>query len=109
MEGKRELLKERAPMSPVSVDVFNMLRTPALTRASFGGMLGGGERRERDAPVAPDTLLALLLRPLATLETGSVKGIVPPSQACKGVYDGPRRAIQMSKRTRGLASNEGAG
>ena len=69
-------------MSPVSVEVFNMLRTPALTKVSFGGMLGGGERTEREAPVAPDTLLALLLRPLATLETGSVKGIVPPFEAC---------------------------
>lgn len=80
MEGKRELLNERAPMSPVSVEVFSMLRTPALTNVSFGGMLGGGERTERDAPVAPETLLALLLRPLATLETASVKGIVPPSK-----------------------------
>lgn len=59
-----------------------MLRTPALTSVSFGGMLGGGERSERDAPVAPETLLALLLRPL-TLETGSVKGIVPPIEACE--------------------------
>ncbi len=29
----------------------------------------------------PETLLALLLRPL-TLETASVKGMVPPSVAC---------------------------
>jgi hypothetical protein len=74
MEGKRDVLNERAPMSPVSVEVFNILRTPALANVSLGG---GGERCLREAPVAPETLLARLLRPL-TLEIVSVKGIVPP-------------------------------
>jgi hypothetical protein len=32
---------------------------------------------EREAPVTPETLLALLFRP-EMLETASVKGIVPP-------------------------------
>lgn len=78
MLGKRALLKERAPMSPVSVDVFSMLRTPAFARVSPPPVpIGGAERMEREAPVAAETLLARLLRPLM-LETGSVKGIVPP-------------------------------
>lgn len=61
---------------------------------------------ERDAPVAPETLLALLLRPL-TLETGSVKGIVPPFGACNERWTRPRRAIQMSRRCRERARNVG--
>ena len=77
MFGRRELLKDKAPMSPVSVDVLSMLRTPALARVSFGaGMAVGCERMERDAPVTAEILLALLLRPEA-IDTGSVKGIVP--------------------------------
>lgn len=68
-------------MSPVSVEVFSMLSTPALARVSLPEPIGGGERIEREAPVAADTLLARLLRP-ETLETGSVKGIVPPFEAC---------------------------
>ena len=81
MLGRRELLKDSAPMSPVSVEVLSMLRTPALASVSTPAPIGGGERTERDAPVAAETLLALLLRPLM-LETGSVKGIVPPFRAC---------------------------
>ena len=77
MCGSRELLKERAPMSPVSVVVLSMLSTPALLSMS---LLGGGDRIERDAPVAPETLLDLLLRPLM-LDTSWVKGIVPPFEA----------------------------
>jgi hypothetical protein len=77
MLGRRELLKESAPISPVSVVVLSILRTPALAIMSTPTPAGGGERREREAPVAAETLLALLLRPLM-LETGSVKGIVPP-------------------------------
>ena len=78
MVGRRELLNDRAPMSPVSVDVLSMLSTPALASVSFGAMAAVGcDRMERDAPVTPETLLALLLRP-ETLDTGSVKGIVPP-------------------------------
>ena len=77
------MLNERAPISPVSVDVLSMLRTPALDSVSFGGMPGGGDlTAERDAPVVPETLLARLLRPL-TLETLSVKGIVLPIGACE--------------------------
>jgi len=69
-------------MSPVSVDVLSMLRTPALASVSPPAPIGGGgERTERDVPVAPEMLLARLLRPLM-LETGSVKGIVPPFSAC---------------------------
>lgn len=76
------MLNESAPISPVSVDVLSILRTPALDSVSFGGMLGGGDLTAvRDAPVVPETLLARLLRPL-TLETLSVEGIVPPFQAC---------------------------
>ena len=41
---------------------------------------------DREAPVAAETLLARLLRPLM-LETGSVKGIVPPFGACCLVSD----------------------
>lgn len=81
MLGRRELLKDSAPMSLVSVEVLSMLRTPALASMSTPAPIGGGERTERDAPVAAETLLALLLRPLM-LETGSVKGIVPPFRAC---------------------------
>lgn len=81
MLGRRVLLKERAPISPVSVEVLSMLKTPALASVSTPEPMGGGERREREAPVAAETLLALLLRPLM-LETGSVKGIVPPFEAC---------------------------
>ena len=77
MLGKRELLKERAPISPVSVDVLSILRTPAFASVSPPEPIGGAERIEREAPVAAETLLARLLRPLM-LETGSVKGIVPP-------------------------------
>lgn len=72
------MLNERAPMSPVSVEVFNMLRTPALVQESCGG---GGERCEREAPVLAETLLALLFRPL-TFDTVSAEGIVPPRVAC---------------------------
>ena len=64
-------------MSPVSVEVFNMLRTPALDQVSF--VLVGGERCcEREFP---ETLLARELRPLR-VDTVSVKGIVPPCVAC---------------------------
>jgi hypothetical protein len=76
MVGRRELLNDKAPISPVSVDVLSMLITPALARVSFGAAVGC-ERTEREAPVTTETLLALLLRP-ETLDTGSVKGIVPP-------------------------------
>lgn len=71
-------------MSPVSVEVLSMLSTPALLRVSAPAGKGGGccERAEREAPVAPDMLLALLFRPLM-FETVSVKGIVPPFGACK--------------------------
>ena len=83
MVGKREWLNDRAPISPVSVDVLSMLSTPALASVSFGGAAAVGcERREREAPVTADTLLALLLRP-EMFETGSVKGIVPPFEACQ--------------------------
>ena len=68
-------------MSPVSVEVLSMLRTPALASVSLPAPIGGGERTEREVPVAPEMLLARLLRPLM-LETGSVKGIVPPFGAC---------------------------
>lgn len=68
-------------MSPVSVVVLSMLSTPALARVSLGCPAGAGpERTDREAPVIAETLLALLLRPLM-LDTGSVKGIVPPSGA----------------------------
>ena len=77
--GKRELLKDKLPMSPVSVDVLSMLSTPALARVSFGAWAIGCERMEREAPVTTETLLALLLRP-EMLETGSVTGIVPPAR-----------------------------
>lgn len=78
MVGRREVLKDNAPMSPVSVEVLSMLRMPTLESVSVGAIAGAGcERMERDAPVTTDTLLALLLRP-ETLDTGSVKGIVPP-------------------------------
>jgi hypothetical protein len=87
MLGRRLLLKDSAPMSPVSVVVLSMLRTPALDSISLPPPTGGGERREREAPVAAETLLALLLRPLM-LETGSVKGIVPPFKACCLASDG---------------------
>lgn len=76
MFGRRELLNDRAPISPVSVEVLSMLRTPALASVSFGAAIGC-ERMEREAPVTPETLLALLFRP-EMLETASVKGIVPP-------------------------------
>ena len=62
-------------MSPVSVDVLSILSTPAFS-VSLPVPMGGAERMEREAPVAAETLLARLLRPLM-LETGSVKGIVP--------------------------------
>lgn len=75
--GKREVLNERAPISPVSVEVFNMLSTPALVQESCGG----GERCDRDAPVFADILLALLFRPLA-LEIASAEGIVLPGVVC---------------------------
>ena len=65
-------------MSPVSVVVFNMLSTPALENMSFAG---GARERDCEAPVTPETLLALLSRPLK-LDTASVKGIVPPLEAC---------------------------
>lgn len=78
--GKREELKDKAPMSPVSVDVFSMLSTPALS-VSPGGTAILWERTECEAPVTPETLLALLLRP-ETLETGSVKGMLPPMRGC---------------------------
>jgi hypothetical protein len=81
MLGRRELLKESAPISPVSVEVLSMLKTPALAIMSTPVPICGGERTDREAPVAAETLLALLLRPLM-LETGSVKGIVPPFEAC---------------------------
>ena len=83
MAGRRDLLKDKAPMSPVSVEVLSMLITAALARVSLGAPPSAGwSRMERDAPVIPETLLALLLRP-EMLETGSVKGIVPPLEACK--------------------------
>lgn len=73
MPGRRDVLNESAPISPVSVEVFNMLRTPALDHGSV--VLVGGERCcERDWP---ETLLARELRPLS-VDTVSVKGIVPP-------------------------------
>ena len=68
-------------MSPVSVLVLSMLSTPALESMSFDfAPAGGPERTECEAPVMPETLLARLLRPLM-LDTGSVKGIVPPVKA----------------------------
>ena len=70
------MLKDNAPISLVSVEVLSMLRTPTLDSVS-GTAAVGCERTERDAPVTTETLLALLLRP-ETLDTGSVKGIVPP-------------------------------
>ena len=76
MLGRRAWLNDRAPISPVSVEVLSMLRTPALAIVSFGATIGC-ERTEREAPVTTETLLALLLRP-EMLETASVKGIVPP-------------------------------
>ena len=79
MVGKREVLNDSTPISPVSVEVFSMLSTPALARVSFGGATGC-ERMEREAPVTTETLLALLLRP-ETLDTGSVQGIVPPLES----------------------------
>lgn len=75
-----------------------MLRTPALESISLLFAIGGGpERIECEAPVMPDTLLALLLRPLM-LDTGSVKGIVPPfaSLWSKRVTS-PRSAIQKPR------------
>jgi len=79
----RVWLKDKDPMSPVSVEVFNMPRTAALENMSFDGAApcGGAPRLEREAPVIADTLLDLLLRPLM-LDTASVKGIVPPDGAC---------------------------
>lgn len=75
-------MKDRAPMSPVSVLVLSILSTPALENISFDLPAGGGpERMECEAPVMPETLLALLLRPLIW-DTVSVKGIVPPVVAC---------------------------
>ena len=66
----------------MSVVVLSMLSTPAFANMSLAFGTGGGpERTECEAPVMPETLLALLLRPLM-LETASVKGIVPPSEAC---------------------------
>lgn len=91
MLGKRVLLKDNAPISPVSVEVLSMLRTPALASMSTLAPMGGGERTEREAPVAAETLLALLLRPLM-LETGSVEGIVPPFEACWVASDGGQAA-----------------
>jgi len=76
MLGKREELKDKAPMSPVSVEVLSMLSTPAFS-VSPGGAATRCERTDCEAPVTPETLLALLFRP-ETLETASVKGIVPP-------------------------------
>ena len=86
MFGKREELNDKAPMSPVSVDVFSMLSTPAFS-VSPGGTAILCERTDCEAPVTPETLLALLLRP-ETLETGSVKGIVPPIRGEKRVSVG---------------------
>lgn len=97
MLGSRVLLKDRAPMSPVSVDVLSILRTPAFARASAPAPIGGGERREREAPVAAETLLALLLRPLM-LETGSVKGIVPPLEAGRVANDGGQTVMAVCKK-----------
>ncbi len=57
-----------------------MLRMPALESVSVWGT--GCERREREAPVMPETLLALLLRP-ETLETLSAKGILLPGKRVK--------------------------
>ena len=75
-----------------------MLSTPALARVSLGAAAAVGcERMERDAPVTPETLLALLLRPEADkLETGSVKGIVPPFEACVLVSDEREQVTKMS-------------
>lgn len=82
MVGRRVLLKERAPISPVSVLVLSILSTPAFENISLFFAAGGcPERTECEVPVMAETLLALLLRPL-TLEIGSVKGIVPPFEAC---------------------------
>jgi len=79
----RLLLYDNAPISPVSVEVFSMPRTAALESASLAEAcpFGGPFSMDRDAPVMAETLLDLLLRPL-TLDTGSVKGIVPPFEAC---------------------------
>lgn len=52
-----------------------MLSTPAFASVSLLVPIGGGDRKERDAPVAPETLLARLLRPL-TLANVSVKGMI---------------------------------
>ena len=89
--GSRPRLKERSPISPVSVPVFNMLSTPVLDSVSLLALLGpAAEPPERTEaamlPVMAETLLALLLRPL-TLETGSEKGIVPPFGACDEASD----------------------
>lgn len=89
--GSRPRLKERSPISPVSVPVFNMLSTPVLDSVSLLALLGAAveppERTEAAMlPVMAETLLALLLRPL-TLETGSEKGIVPPFGACEEASD----------------------
>ena len=97
--GRRELLKDSAPMSPVSVEVLSMLRTPALVSISELAPIGGGERTDREAPVAAETLLALLLRPLM-LETGSVKGIVPPFEACWVASDSGQAAAAWNKQVR---------
>ena len=93
----RELLNDKAPISPVSVDVLSMLRTPALANISFAAAVGC-ERTEREAPVTAETLLDLLLRP-ETLDTASVKGIVPPleSNGSKRVT-GPRRGYPTGQR-----------
>lgn len=74
MPGSREVLNDRLPISPVSVVVLSMLNTPAFTSVSLGA---GWARREREAAVTPETLLALLFRP-EMLETGSVTGMMPP-------------------------------
>ena len=82
----RILLKESAPISPVSVPVLSMLSTPAFESISLPLPLCGCPERTDWEPVIAETLLALLFRPLM-LEGGSVKGIVPPLEACNQVNE----------------------
>ena len=72
-----------------------MLSTPALERVSGGIAAAFCERIDCEAPVTPETLLALLFRP-EMLETLSVKGIVPPlKQVSEGSDDSKTVAIRQ--------------
>lgn len=68
--GSLDLLNERAPMSPVSVDVLSMLRTPGAENMSPSPAFPRGGLCE------PDSCEARLLRPLSGTSR-SAKGIVP--------------------------------